>query len=95
MAKALYTIVQHSGAGYGYKPEFEQGLEIREVTDGRFQNKIRTLGGKLFATWSEADDYVDSESYQPGNESLIPNAPGTFVDYEVDELKLYIPKENN
>lgn len=84
-----YVIVQHSGFGYSQKPGFEQGLEVRAVDKVADQRKITKIGGLLFDSHREADDYTfDEKIVGPG---MYPNAKGTFADLTIDDLKVYIP----
>ncbi len=93
MATRKYAIVQHSGFGYGGNPQFEQGLEVRSVTRKADQTKVEKLGGKLFDNYVQADEYADAEPYPAHYGGLIPKAPGRFADFEVDGLRVYLPKE--
>jgi hypothetical protein len=86
-----WTLVQHSGFGYGQKPEFRAAVETREVT-GKTLEKVKRAGGVLFDSYGEAEDASDRENYPPGTSGLVPNARGAFhTKLEVDQLRLYLP----
>lgn len=87
-----WTVVQHSGYGYGLNPQFRAGLEVRQVSTRTIARAIEKLGGVLFDSWSAADDFAEMEMYSTveGN-GLIPAAPGKFASLKVDELAVYIP----
>lgn len=87
------TAVQHSGFGYGGKPEFEKGLEVRTVGTKAEQDKVLDAGGVLFDTRAAAEEFCDRAMWpdtRPGLD-LIPRARGRFSDTEVDGLRVYIP----
>lgn len=86
----MYTIVQHSGAVFGRKPQFKKGLESARVSKRR-EAKIREMGGLLFDNYVDAENYVDTEQYKNVTDGLIPEAPGKFAPYRVDGLPLYVP----
>lgn len=86
-----YTLVQHSGYGYGHKPAFKQGLEVRSVTLKSDLNKIVKVGGIVFDTWQEASDAEERLSYPEGYEGMLPIFRGTFSDHEIDGLRIAIP----
>jgi hypothetical protein len=76
-----YTLVQHSGYGYGGKPAFSRALEQRHVPDARTEREILKRGG-FIGTYEECDEIVDK---------VFLNAKGEFSDYMIDDLRLYIP----
>ena len=85
-----YAIVQHSGFGYGNKSEFARGLETRAVS--KTQRKlVLALGGKVFDTYGEANNYAHEEMYAEA-QGLVPKAPGNFSSHSLDGLLIYIPQ---
>lgn len=89
----FWTVVQHSGYGYGFKPEFEHGLESRVLESKEEVELVRKEGGCLFDNYGEAEEFALNESYpETGEFYLIPNAPGSFSNKEIDELAIYLPK---
>lgn len=93
-ATPMYTIVQHSGYGYGQKPAFEHGLETRSVTTLTEQKAVQRAGGILLSN-REAEEFADKEMYPESVDGLVPQAPGTFSDKCVDGLCIYIPLKEN
>lgn len=91
-APTRYTIVQHSAAGYAGDGTFSKGLETRSTNLKSEQARVTRAGGLLFASYNEADDYIDSESYPPGTNGLVPNAPGEFSELDIDGLRIYVPR---
>lgn len=93
--KALWVIVQHSGCGYGEKPGFKQGLELRSVDTKTAKMRVLNAGGLLFNTYMEASNFCDDESYPNAKDydGLYPRAPGTFSRHKIDDLKIYLPKD--
>jgi hypothetical protein len=88
----IYTIVQHSAAGYKGDDTFAQGLEIVEVSGAGLIGRIVSAGGKVFSAYNIANSYCMDECYPPGHQGMIPKAPGTFHPVlKVHGLKLYIP----
>jgi|TARA_Y100000310_G_C20619214_1_gene782337 hypothetical protein len=90
--QTFYTVVQHSGWGYGKKREFIHGLEPVGCTKKDAQ-RVELVGGKLFETYKEADEYSYTEQYPEGYKGLLPIAEGTFSRRVVNGLKIYVPKE--
>lgn len=88
----VYTIVQHSAYGYGHDRQFAKGLETRKVDKNQVALILRN-GGLVFPSYQAAEKYAEQEMYPPGTEGLIPCAPGTFFDFYVDDLPVYIPKK--
>ena len=94
-----YTVVQHSGFGYGSDPQFQHGLESRSVLTKAERERVTKAGGLLFDTYTEAEDFAADAMYgtfkdDPGNTrtfDLTPRAKGTFSDKKVDGLRIYIP----
>lgn len=88
------TIVRHSGYGYAGNPQFARGLETRAVATKALAGKIRKAGGLLFegpdGGYGAAESYAEAEMYRTTS-GLIPAAPGTFAELEVDGLAVYIP----
>jgi len=87
MSNEKYTVVQHSGYGYGNKAEWAGGLEPRRV-HGADIEVVQRLGGKLFDSWREADNYAAIES----GPDIYPKAPGTFASLTIDGLAIYVPQ---
>lgn len=90
----LWTVVQHSGYGYGGDATFMRGLETRTVDNVKDRNTVTKAGGLLFDSYSHAEDWVEAEMYrgQPTDlEHMVPQALGTFADKSVDGLAIYVP----
>lgn len=87
----FHTVVRHSAYGYKGDAVFKQGLESRHVGKAHDRDTIKRVGGLLFHTYSEAEDYAFHEMYDTHDE-LIPGAPGTFAKQDVDGLQIYVPK---
>lgn len=83
-----YTVVQHSGFGYGGKTGFKQGLEVRAVTRQAEVRKVEKAGGILFDSYAEADKFCDEATEGPG---IYPQAKGNFAREAIDGLRIYIP----
>lgn len=89
---AKYTLVQHSGFGYGGDRQFMMAVELRQV-DGRQIESVKKAGGVLFSTYTEADEAEQSENYPSDVKGLIPCVLGSFhTKSKIDDLKVYIPK---
>ena len=84
-----YAVVQHSGYGYRGHPEWQRGLETRRVPSRAVADKVTGLGG-VIKPYTEAEDWAQAEMYPP-HTGMIPAAPGSFSDYQVDGLALYLP----
>lgn len=93
MSGVGHAIVQHSAFGYNDDPTFKYGLEVRFV-DAKQRALVERLGGKVFESYGEADDYTDTESYPDSRVlTLVPDAPGAFVNEMIDGLRIYIPRD--
>lgn len=86
-----WTIVQHSGYGYGADPLFARGLESRVVTTVAEARRVEAAGGELFDSYNAAEDFVERASYPDGYGGLIPQAQGAFSEVLFDDLAIYIP----
>jgi hypothetical protein len=93
-----WTLVQHSGFGYGEKPGWENAVETRQITTEAELGKIINIGGLVFDSYEAADKREYEENYPggaeiPGKEFRLtyPEVKGTFSDKELDGLKIYIP----
>lgn len=86
-----YTVVQHSGYGYGDKPAFEKGLQATAVDTVAEQRTVKRAGGLLFDTYTDAETYCDREMYPEGVTGLHPQVSGSFGEVTVNELRVYIP----
>lgn len=89
--KNRWTVVQHSGFGYGGNATFMKSLEVREVNNMADVKAILKAGGLFFNSYTEATKYEEEEPYKD-NDSIIPCVQGTFADVKVDGLAIYIPK---
>jgi hypothetical protein len=85
----VYAIVQHSGVSTGHA-EFEQGLEVAEVT-GAQARKVEKVGGIVFGDYVQADDFAERAMFPEGYDGFVPHARGTFSDLEIDGRRVYIP----
>jgi hypothetical protein len=54
--------------------------------------RIKKEGGRVFDTYTLAENYCHAEMYPPEVEGLIPRAPGHFSPKKVNGLRIYIPK---
>ena len=91
MPQQLYTIVQHSGFCYGKNEIFKQGLEQKAISNPQQIKKVLSIGGRIFDNYKDANSYEENESY-PGNYGgMAPIAPGTFSDFKIDGMPVYIP----
>ena len=86
-----WTIVQHSGYGYGSNPQFRSGLETRRITTKRQLNQIIGIGGLVFDEYTKAEAETMRLMYPVGYTGLIPIARGSFVSLQIDGLHLYVP----
>lgn len=87
----MYAIVQHSAFGYKGDSVFQQALESRSVVSRSQIAEIRKVGGLMFDTYMEAEDFCDDAMYPETLNDLIPQAKGTFAAYQIDGLAVYIP----
>src|SRR3954453_6268754 len=88
-----WTLVQHSGFGYGEKPGWMHAVETRQITTEVELKRVESVGGYVFDSYDEADTQEYKSNYPEGaGESLMyPEVKGTFSSKEIDGLKIYIP----
>lgn len=91
MTTDKWTIVQHSGFGYGGEPGFEQAVETRQVSSKKEQQLVEKEHGILFNTYTEACDFEDNANDPSDDQSLYPRAKGSFSAKTIDGLRIYIP----
>ena len=94
--KRAWTVAQHSGYGYGGNPEFEHGLEVRELgvhgePFARELGRVEAAGGIVFDSLADAAEFEHRAPYPDGYEGLIPRAAGSFSDRTIDGLRIYVP----
>lgn len=85
-----YTIVQHSGFGWGHKPAFARAVELKGVTPAEAR-KVKKVGGILFDNYSDASDFEDKANGVDGSRPFLQVA-GTFSDEHIEGLRIYIPQ---
>ena len=82
-----WTVVQHSGFGYKGDTTFAKALESRMAQRKVDQKKILRVGGVLFDSYKEAEDFCDTAA----GDGPVPAVKGTFSDKMIDGLAIYIP----
>lgn len=93
MSQQLYTVVQHSAYTAKGDTQFRQGLESTSIT-AKQAKKVRAVGGRVFDTYEEAEDFAEAEQYPTLYSGLVPIAPGTFTRHrlaQIDGRPIYIP----
>ena len=91
----MYTLVQHSGYGYGGDDTFSKGIETRAIPHAKEADRVRRNTGYLFDTYTEAEAAADRLMYPESNLGLIPRADVTFsTDVKVDGLRLVLQRWN-
>ncbi|WP_188187537.1 hypothetical protein [Nonomuraea sp. SYSU D8015] len=93
--KPMWTLVQHSAYGWDRKEGFRHMVETRSVLDRVQQREIERLGGLLFESYTDADEAEYRENYPEGADLLAGKVRGTFAEYNLDGLKLYIPAKDD
>lgn len=92
MAKRMdcWTLVQHSGFGYGGKSEFAKAVEVRNICSRSMENRVRKAGGMIFESYLAASDAEDKINGVTGDRPFL-QAAGRFSDERLDNLPIYIP----
>lgn len=85
-----YTLVQHSGYGYGRKPGWDRGLEPRAITTAD-KRRVEKVGGMIFPDYAKADEAAFKLMYPDDGFYMYPRFKGTFANVVVDGLKVAIP----
>jgi hypothetical protein len=88
-----WTLVQHSGFGYGGNPEFRKAVETRSLSKAAEVKKVKAAGGVVLDSYGSASDREFDENYPEEVQGLVPHCRGTFAKTEIDGLKIYIPAE--
>jgi hypothetical protein len=86
-----WTVVQHSGFGYKGNPQFERAVEVRQIHNQGELRLVERVGGMILDSYMEAEAFAERANYTPSNNSIIPNARGTFSKLMLDDLRIYIP----
>lgn len=89
-----WTIVQHSGYGYGGKDGFYHATETRKINTNQELTRVKKAGGLVFDNYQEATDFSDKANYPEGTVGIYPKARGTFSSEKIDGLYIYIPVRN-
>lgn len=91
-APSKWTLVQHSGYGFGGDTQFIRAVEIASIETKKEIDTIEKLGGLIFDSYIDADEAEYAENYpDPNDQSIIPNCRGTFARAKISGLKIYIP----
>jgi hypothetical protein len=93
MGAPKWTLVQHSGFGYSYKPAFKRAVETTSVSTEKEQKKVEKVGGVLFETYREAAAQEQQENYPPEVKGMIPRCRGSFARIKLGGLRVYTPKK--
>jgi hypothetical protein len=91
-----HTLVQHSGYGYGLKPDFLTAVESRTIMCDNDERKVTAAGGILLEGWTATNKAEQQVNYPPESGSgfyLIPRARGSFSTASIDQLRIYIPTD--
>lgn len=88
----VWTLVQHSAYGYNENRVFENAVEERHLSLDSEVEKVKSSGGMLFDSYTEAADAAESENYPPEVTGITPRARGSFARKQIDGLRIYVPK---
>lgn len=90
-----YTVVQHSGYGYGRNPQFEHGLEERALTKPSQIQRVQSVGGVVLNGYVEASELAAKWMYPKTVRGLIPDCSsvGTFSKKKIDGLAIFVPTD--
>lgn len=94
MTFTKYTLVQHSGYGYGGKETFKKAVEVMHLDGPRDVALVSKYGGLIYNTYAEARR---AEEYLNGIDGKRPflSVPGTFLaPVKIDGLALYVPPKS-
>ncbi len=89
-----WTIVQHSGFGYGGKPGFEHAVETVALNRKSEKTLVESVNGIIFPTYRDASVFEEQANYPAGTEGIYPDAKGTFSEKRIIGLRIYIPVRN-
>jgi len=90
--ESKYTLVQHSGYGYGGDSGFSLAVEPRSLSTKAELQRVEKAGGLVFDSYSAASDRGYDENYSPEVNGIYPRAHGRFAAAKVDGLCIYIPE---
>lgn len=88
-----WTLVQHSGFGYGGDRQFARAVENASVDTKRDLGAVIKVGGVLFDTYQESSDAEYKENYPNPDMGITPFCRGSFAKSKIDGLKIYIPSK--
>lgn len=91
MSEFGYTLVQHSGYGYGGHPQFQRGLESRRLHSKAQRDKVVKVGGVAYPGYMEAEDAAERFMFPEGYDGIVPLAGGRFSAARIDRLRIYVP----
>lgn len=90
--KRAWTLVQHSGFGYGNNPQFERAVEEKQINGALEIRRVAKAGGVIITAYKEAHELAEAENYPPGVQGIVPCAQGEFSPICVEALRIYKPK---
>lgn len=85
-----WTLVQHSGFGYGRNPQFRKAVEIYGLGKEGLVQRVEKAGGIVVDDYDEVSNLEYEENYPEDVEGLVPQARGSFSNKTVGGLRIYI-----
>jgi len=89
--KMQWTLVQHSGCGYGSDVRFARAVQMELITTTAEFNRVQKAGGLLFDEYDAASHREELENYPPEVKGLVPRCRGRFARAKINGLKIYVP----
>jgi hypothetical protein len=86
-----FTLVRHSAYAVGGNADFEDAVEACELT-GQQQYHVRSAGGLLFPSLTEAQAAAQLANFPPGAAGPRPQAGGYFSSLRVAGAEIYVPR---
>ncbi len=84
-----FTLLRHSAYAAGGDSDFEDAVEVAEVTDSEVY-MVRAGGGRLFATREAANIAANAANYPDGSRAAGPHARGHFSSLRISGAEIYV-----
>ncbi len=84
-----WTLVQHSGALS--HEEFIKAVQPRVIISVGERRIVESVGGRVFDSYSAAEEECERLNYPKGTEGLVPAYAGTFSEHTLGGLRIAIP----
>ena len=86
-----FALFRHSAYAVAGNADFEQAVELRELTAEQV-DVARRAGGAVYDGYAAAKAAEQAANFPTGNHTSPPRAPGYFSSVRIGGVELYLPQ---